>query len=168
MRMNAMKRQTTPRANKAEPAVHVQFACRAAGIPDARRIRRWARAALADGQSHAEVTVRVVGEREGRLLNQRWRGRPHATNVLSFSAPHLPLAPGALGDIAVCAPVAVREAKEQGKSQAAHWAHLVIHGVLHLLGHEHERRHDAVVMEALEARILARLGFPDPYLQGRA
>lgn len=170
MHTNAMKKAPTSRVRKAESAVtvHVQVACRAAGIPDARRIRHWARAALAGRRTPAEVTVRVVGEREGRLLNQRWRGRPHATNVLSFPAPDLAMAPDALGDIAVCAPVVAREAKAQGKAQAAHWAHLVIHGVLHLLGHDHERRRDAAAMESLEARILAGLGFPDPYLEERA
>ena len=148
--------------------VHVQCACRATGIPDARHIRRWARAALAGRRDQTEITVRVVGEAEGRRLNERWRGRPDATNVLSFPAAELAVEPRALGDIAVCAPVIKREARTQGKSPAAHWAHLVIHGVLHLLGHDHERRRDAAVMEALEARILARLGFPDPYLAERA
>jgi probable rRNA maturation factor len=154
-----------PRAKRTEPplTVHVQLACRAAGIPDPRRIRRWARAAHAGG-APAEVTVRVVGEREGRQLNRRWRHKPHATNVLSFPAPRLPAMPGALGDIAVCAPVVAREARVQRKSPAAHWAHLVVHGMLHLHGHDHVRRHDAEAMEALERRILARLGFPDPYL----
>ncbi len=143
--------------------VHVQVACRNRGIPDARRIRRWARAALAGRRNRAEVTVRVVGAREGRALNERWRGLPHATNVLSFPAAAPAATAGTLGDIAVCAPVVAREASAQGKAAAAHWAHLVIHGVLHLLGHDHESRREAAVMEALEARILARLGYPDPY-----
>jgi probable rRNA maturation factor len=163
--MNGMKKAPTSRAKRSEPVmtVHVQVACRTRGIPDARRIRRWARAALADRRNRTEVTIRIVGAREGRGLNERWRGLPHATNVLSFPAPVLALTPGALGDIAVCAPVVAKEAKAQGKAPAAHWAHLVIHGVLHLLGHDHENRHDATVMEALEIRILAGLGFPDPY-----
>lgn len=154
---------------KAEPAmkVHVQMASRATGIPDARRIRRWAQAALAGRRAPAEITVRVVGEREGRKLNQHWRGRPRATNVLSFPAGPAPLPLHALGDIAVCAPVVAREAREQGKSPAAHWAHLVIHGVLHLLGHDHVRTSAARVMEARERRILARLGYPDPYAAER-
>lgn len=164
--MNDTSGGAMPRVRKADPLprVHVQLASRASGIPDPRRIRRWARAAL-DGHATppAEVTVRVVGEREGRQLNRRWRGRPDATNVLSFPAPALAMAPGALGDIAVCAPVVAREARVQGKAPAAHWAHLVIHGVLHLLGHDHQRQRDARVMEALERRILARLGYPDPY-----
>ena len=147
--------------------VHVQVACRSRGIPDARRIRSWARAALAGRRSRTELTVRVVGAREGRVLNERWRGLPHATNVLSFPATALTVTRGTLGDIAVCAPVVAREAKSQGKTPAAHWAHLVIHGVLHLLGHDHERQRDAAAMEALEARILARLGFPDPYAEER-
>ena len=166
MPMNVMKRRTTFHAQRTEPAVtvHVQIASRAADIPAARHIRRWARAALAGRRSQAEVTVRVVGENEGRQLNKRWRNRPQATNVLSFPAAHLALSPGALGDIAVCAAVVKREAKSMGKPLAAHWAHLIIHGVLHLTGHDHVRRRDAVAMEALEARILARLGIPDPYL----
>ena len=143
--------------------MHVQVACRNRGIPDARRIRRWARAALANRRKRIEITVRVVGTRDGRILNERWRGLPNATNVLSF--PTVALAPvaGSLGDIAVCAPVVAREAKAQGKAPAAHWAHVVIHDVLHLLGHDHKNRRDAAAMEALEVRILAGLGFPDPY-----
>lgn len=141
--------------------VHVQLASRAAGIPDPRRIRRWARAALAGRRGPHELTVRVVGEREGCDLNRRWRGRGHATNVLSFPAGAAP--GGLLGDIAVCAPVVAREARAQGKAPAAHYAHLVVHGVLHLLGHDHEREREARAMEALERRILASLGYPDPY-----
>ncbi|OGT81711.1 MAG: rRNA maturation RNase YbeY [Gammaproteobacteria bacterium RIFCSPLOWO2_02_FULL_61_13] len=160
-----MKKAPTIRAKRTEPVmtVHVQVACRKRGIPDARRIRRWARAALAGRRKRTEVTIRVVGAREGRVLNERWRGLPQATNVLSFPALALAQAPGALGDIAVCAPVVAREARAQGKSPTAHWAHLVIHGVLHLLGHDHESRRDAAAMETLEIRILAGLGFPDPY-----
>jgi len=163
--MNAMKKPPAIRARGTEPVmiVHVQVACRNRGVPDARRIRRWARAALSGRRNGAEVTVRIVGMREGRVLNERWRGSPHATNVLSFPAVAPPPLHGALGDIAVCAPVVAREARAQGKSPAAHWAHLVIHGVLHLLGHDHESRRGAAAMESLEVRILAGLGFPDPY-----
>jgi probable rRNA maturation factor len=144
--------------------VHVQLATRAAGVPAARSIRRWARAAIPACRTGAEVTVRVVGEREGRLLNQRWRGRRHSTNVLSFPAAATSGAAGMLGDVAVCAPVVAREARVQGKSPAAHWAHLVVHGVLHLLGHDHAAQRDAAAMEALEIRILAGLGYPNPYM----
>lgn len=160
-----MKKMRTPGVKKAEPAltVHVQLGSSASGIPDPRRIRRWARAALAGRRAPAELTVRVVGEREGRMLNRQWRGGSQATNVLSFPAGPAPVSPASLGDIAVCAPVVAREARAQGKTRAAHWAHLVIHGVLHLLGHDHVRAGDARIMEALERRILARLGYPDPY-----
>jgi probable rRNA maturation factor len=142
----------------------VELVSRPVGLPPARRIRRWARAALAGRRAPAELTVRVVGEREGRMLNLQWRGRPHATNVLSFPAGPAPASPASLGDIAVCAPLVAREARDQGKAPAAHWAHLVIHGVLHLLGHDHVRAGDARVMEELERHILARLGYPDPYV----
>lgn len=99
-----------------------------------------------------------------RALNARYRGRDYATNVLSFPAE---LPPGVdvplLGDIVVCAPVVAREAAEQHKAPRAHWAHMLVHATLHLLGHDHEQPHDATRMEALETRILAALGFPDPY-----
>jgi probable rRNA maturation factor len=163
--MKDMRKRPITRAKKPEPRmiVNVQIATRAAGVPAPQSIRRWARAALPVRRRGAEVTVRVVGEREGRLLNRRWRGRQHATNVLSFPASPAPMGAGLLGDIAVCAPVVAREARMQGKSAAAHWAHLVVHGVLHLLGHDHAVRRDAAAMEVLERRILARLGFPNPY-----
>ncbi len=144
--------------------VHVQIASHAGDIPDARYIRRWARAALRGQRHRSEVTVRVVGEHEAKQLNARWRKRQQATNVLSFPATITALTTGALGDIAVCAPVVKREARAQGKPLAAHWAHLVIHGVLHLLGHDHKGRQDAALMEAKEILILAGLGFPDPYI----
>ena len=119
---------------------------------------RWARAAAASG----EVTLRYVGEAEGRRLNGEYRKRDYATNVLSF--PYGEPGQAAYGDIVVCAPVVAREAREQGKDVAAHHAHLVVHGVLHLRGYDHERgAADARRMESLERRILRELGFPDPY-----
>jgi probable rRNA maturation factor len=106
----------------------------------------------------------VVGEREGAELNRRWRGKPRATNVLSFPGAELHAAGvRLLGDIVICAPVVDREAREQGKRRAAHWAHMVVHGTLHLLGYDHRTRSQAAAMEALEARLLARLGVDDPY-----
>ena len=115
----------------------------------------------------ASLTVRVVGASEGRLLNRRWRGKDKTTNVLSFPAGDLPQAPDEalpLGDIVICAPVIRREALEQVKSVTAHWAHMVIHGTLHLLGHDHEDARDAAVMEQKERQLMAGLGFADPYL----
>lgn len=119
-------------------------------------------AALAGAGAGAggEVTVRIVGAAESRALNRRYRGKDRPTNVLSFPYGE----PGVLGDLVVCAPVVNREAREQGKSPAAHWAHMVVHGVLHLRGFDHIRAPDAKVMETRERAILARLSFPDPYL----
>lgn len=143
--------------------VTVQIATRRAGVPHARSFVRWANAAFAGGrvrrmQNATELTIRVVGAVESRKLNRTWRGKNKPTNVLSFSA-DAPL----LGDLAICAPVVAREAREQGKQPAAHWAHMVVHGVLHLLGYDHENDRDAVRMEAREVKILAQLGMPNPY-----
>jgi probable rRNA maturation factor len=136
----------------------VQRASRASHIPPDRKLARWVRAAAPAG----EVTLRYVGEKEGRELNRRYRARDYATNVLSF--PYEEGARSPRGDIVICAPVVAREAREQGKDLEAHHAHLVVHGVLHLRGYDHERgAGDARRMEALERRILAKLGFPDPY-----
>jgi len=139
------------------PAIAIQRASRAAHIPGDATLRRWARAALPGG---AEVTVRYVAETEGRNLNRTYRGKDYATNVLTFTYG----TGGALaGDVVICAPVVAREARNQGKAVAAHHAHLLVHGLLHLRGLDHEREADARRMEARERRILARLGFPDPY-----
>jgi probable rRNA maturation factor len=144
--------------------VDVQFGCSPRGRPDRRRIARWVRAAVAGRRSVASVTVRVVGRREGAELNYRWRRRNGPTNVLSFPADGVDHAvPGLLGDIVICAPVVETEAREQGKTRDAHWAHMVVHGVLHLLGLDHVRKSEARRMEAEEKRILAELGYPDPY-----
>ena len=138
------------------PGVTIQRATRAAHVPSDRSIRAWARAALARA---AAVTVRFVGEAEGRALNRDFRGRDYATNVLTFVYAASPLA----GDVVICAPVVAREARDQGKAVRAHYAHLVVHGLLHLQGHDHERAGEAGRMERRERAVLARLGFPDPY-----
>ena len=140
----------------AHPRVVVQRASRAAHIPTDSRIRHWARAALPRA---ASVTVRYVGEGEGRRLNREYRGRDYATNVLGFVYEKRPLA----GDIVICAPVVAREARAQGKSALAHHAHLLVHGLLHLQGYDHEATRDAARMEKRERAVLARLGFRDPY-----
>lgn len=134
----------------------VQRASRASHIPPDATLRRWARAALA---GPAEVTVRYVAEAEGRRLNREFRGKDYATNVLTFAYQAKPLA----GDVVICAPVVAREARAQGKPVSAHHAHLLVHGLLHLQGHDHEREGDARRMESRERRILAALGFDDPY-----
>jgi probable rRNA maturation factor len=141
-------RTTRPRrANK----VLVQYAVRRRGVPAARSFARWASAA----RPGMPLTLRIVGVREGRRLNSRFRNKDRPTNVLSF-----PL--DGAGDIVLCHPVVVREAREQGKRVAAHYAHLVVHGVLHLRGLDHGR-----AMEQREVRILRGFGVPDPYTLDR-
>ncbi|MFC4308631.1 rRNA maturation RNase YbeY [Steroidobacter flavus] len=160
-------------------AVTVQVASSRRGVPHARSLNRWAQAACAPylprNDSALELTIRVVGAAESRRLNRTWRNKDKPTNVLSF--PAAPLAPGKngvptrfpakefseLGDLAICAPVVAREAKEQGKPAQAHWAHMVVHGVLHLLGFDHENDRDATAMEAREVKILAQFGYDNPY-----
>ncbi len=165
-------------------AVTVQVASSRRGVPHARSFNRWAQAACAPYLPRASknqqgrdlaLTIRVVGAAESRRLNRTWRAKDKPTNVLSF--PAAPLAPGKngvpsrfpakefseLGDLAICAPVVAREAKEQGKPAQAHWAHMVVHGVLHLLGFDHENDRDATAMEAREVKILAQFGYDNPY-----
>lgn len=149
-----------------EPAVHLGYAVPRRGVPAPASFRRWVAAALrgAGRRRAAELSIRIVDAAEGRALNRDYRGRDYATNVLSFPAElppgvHLPL----IGDLAICAPVVAREAAEQGKAVREHYAHLTVHGVLHLLGHDHVEDAQAERMEALETRILAGLGIADPY-----
>jgi probable rRNA maturation factor len=142
----------------------VQRVSRARGLPGAASIADWARAALAgSGAGTAEITVRLVGEAESADLNKRYRGKRGATNVLSFVYDLAPGKAGLAGDLVICVPVVQREAAQQGKRPRAHWAHMLIHGILHLRGYDHLHEADAVAMEALEVRVLKRLGFPDPY-----
>lgn len=128
--------------------VSVQYAVPRRGIPSASVLRNWARLA-----SSSPIQLRIVGEREGRVLNRTYRKKDYATNVLTFHT----------GDIVLCHPVIRREARAQGKSVAAHYAHLVLHGVLHLRGYQHEKKQDAARMEAREIRLLRRAGFRNPY-----
>ncbi len=150
--------------------VSVSYAAPRAGLPAAVSFRRWVAAALASRILEADLAIRIVGAKEGRALNRHYRGSDYATNVLSFPADiaegvklpkgvKLPL----LGDIVLCAPVVAREAKEQGKPLSAHYAHLTVHGVLHLLGWDHQDAREADCMEALEREVLAGLGVDDPY-----
>jgi probable rRNA maturation factor len=146
--------------------VSVEYAIPRAGLPAAVSFRKWVAAALAGRIREADLAIRIVGTKEGRALNRHYRGRDYATNVLSFPAElpegvKLPL----LGDIVLCAPVVAREAREQKKALAAHWAHLTVHGALHLLGWNHEDTREAECMEQLEREILAELGIGDPYAE---
>ena len=144
--------------------VSVSYGLPRAGLPSAVSFRRWA-AAVAQGRiKRADLAIRLVDAKEGRALNRHYRGKDYATNVLSFPVElpegvTLPL----LGDLVICAPVVAKEALEQGKPLAAHYAHLTVHGVLHLLGLDHEDEREAEAMEQLERDILAELGLPDPY-----
>lgn len=145
----------------------------AASIPRPAEIRGWIEAAVAasahgDGRA-CDIVVRVVDEQESRDLNRRYRGTDRPTNVLAFAdgtgaMPGLPATPRrTLGDLAICGPVVEREAREQGKAAAAHWAHLLVHGTLHLLGYDHQTPEDAREMERLETSILTSRGLGDPY-----
>ncbi|MEZ5615907.1 MAG: rRNA maturation RNase YbeY [Rhodocyclaceae bacterium] len=142
---------------KADLRLAVQHAVRDVALPPRSAVRRWVRATHPGA---AELTVRFVDAEEGRALNAQYRGKDRATNVLSF-----PYArePALVGDLVLCLPVVLREAQEQGKPVAAHFAHLVVHGMLHLLGYDHETGPDARAMEDREREILAGLGYPDPY-----
>jgi probable rRNA maturation factor len=146
--------------------LQVSYAARRPWAPSTRRLRAWARAALAERAVDGRIalSVRVVGRARSRSLNARFRHKLRPTNVLSFQgAGALPDGARHLGELVICAPVVAQEARAQGKPLAAHWAHLTVHGVLHLLGYDHEVRVEASRMEALEIQILDRLGFSDPY-----
>lgn len=148
--------------------VTVNYAVPRLGLPAAVSFRRWVAAALDNRIREADLAIRIVGTKEGRALNRHYRGKDYATNVLSFPAElpeglpdgvRLPL----LGDVVICAPVVAREAREQKKPLLAHYAHLTVHGALHLLGWDHEDDREAECMEQLEREILATLGMEDPY-----
>jgi probable rRNA maturation factor len=155
------ERARRPRRAPARLSLAVQYAAAARGLPARGLLRRWVRAALTPSTRDAAITLRFVDVAEGRSLNRRYRSGSDATNVLSF------VYDDALGrcrgDIVLCAPVLRCEAAAQGKSLAAHCAHLVVHGVLHLQGADHQDPTEAERMEVQETAILARLGFPDPY-----
>ncbi|MSQ88471.1 MAG: rRNA maturation RNase YbeY [Betaproteobacteria bacterium] len=152
----------TPPQPRRRNRVAVQRAVSAAlSLPSARLLRRYALTAATAG---CNITLRVVGAAESKRLNSRYRRKERATNVLSFQYQSRPLA----GDVVLCHAVIAKEAKAQGKTLAAHYAHLVVHGVLHLRGHQHQRKNDAARMEKTEIRLLRRLGFADPYAEKAA
>lgn len=147
------------------PIVHVETGLAPSTAPDEAAFAGWAAAALAGRRDAAELAIRVVDSAESAALNERYRGKAGPTNVLSFPAdipPELDLP--LLGDLVLCEPVVLAEAVAQGKPPVAHWAHLTVHGTLHLLGFDHQTDAEAAVMESLETQILATLGYPDPYL----
>lgn len=153
--------------------VSVGYALPRAGLPAPASFRKWVAAALAGRIREADLAIRIVDAKEGRAFNRHYRGKDHATNVLSFPAEmaegvklpksvRMPL----LGDVVLCAPVIAKEAREQKKPLNAHYAHLTVHGTLHLLGWDHADEREAECMEQLEREILAGLGIADPYLPG--
>jgi probable rRNA maturation factor len=149
---------TAGRSSKsAQLNLAVQYFVSANGKPSRAHFRKWVRAAL---DHDARVTLRIVGQKEGRALNRAYRNKDYATNVLTFV---LNDKPPFEGDLALCAPVVAREARAQKKSIAAHYAHLTVHGLLHLQGYGHENDRDAQAMEQRETQILAKLGYADPY-----
>ncbi len=159
---NAIKlSDSPPRQPTVRPrlTLSVQRGTRAVDAPRRAEIIRYARAAF---ECDAEITVRIVNENEGRQLNYDYRHKDYATNVLSFVYRH---DVSVHGDLVLCAPIVSREAQEQGKSVAAHYAHLIVHGILHLQGYDHEQEADAVLMEARETDIVTGLGFANPYLE---
>ncbi|HEY6640633.1 rRNA maturation RNase YbeY [Povalibacter sp.] len=177
---SASRRPRRVNADDLELEVPIQFAATRKGVPHPGVLRRWAVAAFIGGTPGAatrlrvpriSITIRIVGAAESRRLNRLWRGKDKPTNVLSFpsgladagqpaaSDDSLPL-----GDLVICAPVVAREAREQVKSPQSHWAHMVIHGVLHLLGYDHEIEGEAELMEEREMNLLATFGYPNPYV----
>ena len=148
----------------ADVHIDVQVNSQSTRLPAESDLLRWASAAVGTHRKEAEVSLLIVDIEEGAELNHQWRGKEGPTNVLSFPSDlpaelELPL----LGDLIVCAPVVEREAKEQEKTLESHWAHMMVHGTLHLLGYDHIEDSEAEAMESLETQIMAQLGYPDPY-----
>jgi probable rRNA maturation factor len=143
----------------------LSYAARTPWVPTRRQFKRWVDAACAGRAKRAVISIRVVGSARSRTLNRDYRGKDRATNVLSFAGPgRLPKQAWLLGELVICAPVVALEARQQGKAVSAHWAHMTVHGVLHLLGFDHEVAVQALKMETKEVQILDRLGFSDPYV----
>lgn len=153
-----------------KPELSLQCRSKHRNLPTAEQFQRWLELVLADSAARRSVTVCLVDTEESRQLNLRYRAQDKPTNVLSFPSDlpdrvlkELDLVP--LGDLVICAPKVLAEAREQGKQQEHHWAHLTIHGVLHLLGYDHQNERQALEMESLETRLMEELGFPNPHLE---
>ncbi|MDV6345131.1 rRNA maturation RNase YbeY [Nitrosomonas sp. Is37] len=149
--------EPSPATNHKKFKLVLQYATEFPGTPTRSQFRKWVNAAL---MRNAEIVLRIVDEEEGRELNRHFRGKDKATNVLTFVYDELQLLSG---DIVLCAPVVISEAQQQQKDLAAHYAHLTVHGVLHLQGYDHEHETDAAIMEQLETEIVTKLGYADPY-----
>ncbi|MDH5649136.1 MAG: rRNA maturation RNase YbeY [Gammaproteobacteria bacterium] len=147
-----------------EPELDVQYASECGDLPKESDIARWAEAALEGIKESIGISVRIVDEAESAELNRQYRNKSGPTNVLSFPFEDPPgVKSEILGDLVICAPVVSREAQEQNKPEQAHWAHMVVHGIMHLRGYDHINDEDAGKMEKMETTILTRLGFDDPY-----
>lgn len=146
------------------PIIDLQIATADDNVPSEAEFFAWVRRTLPADHEQSEITIRLVGEDESKTLNHQYRDKPHATNVLSFPS-DLPteLSIPYLGDLVICVPVVEREALQQQKSLQAHWAHMVVHGTLHLLGYDHQNDEEAESMESQEVGILSQFGFADPY-----
>ena len=144
--------------------IEIQTVHQASNLPDEQQIQGWVEAALQNHPSDTEIVVRIVDEQESAELNQQYRHKSGPTNILSFPV-DLPegIVLDLLGDLVICAPVLEKEAIEQQKVLADHWAHIIIHGVLHLLGYDHIEEDDATIMQTLEIKLLAELGLDNPY-----
>ncbi len=162
--MSAMKRAGIQEYLTMTIKLDLQKASRVSSLPGKQLFKTWVKTALMGRRENAELTIRIVDEEEGRSLNEKWRKTAEATNVLSFPAENMSdIAPDLLGDIVICAPVVQKEADAQGKSVESHWAHMVIHGTLHLLGFDHIKPDEAKRMEDIEIKLLGQLGYDDPY-----
>ena len=139
-------------------AIYTQIAADLTDVPSKSQFKKWAKAAL---RVDTEVTIRIADAQEALALNSQYRGKDYATNVLTFVLSETPIL---MGDIIICAPVVATEANAQGIDLIAHYAHLTVHGMLHLSGFDHENEHQAELMEGLEIQILAKLGYANPYL----
>ena len=162
--MRSLKQKIVPMQTELE----IQRVTTVLNLPDDGQFQRWVETALAGKSTGCNLTIRIVDEQEAQRFNRDYRNKDYATNVLSFPA-ELPeglpaeVRQSQLGDLLICAPVVVREANEQVCAESDHWAHLTIHGILHLLGYDHEQSDDACIMESLETAMLAKLGISDPY-----
>ena len=143
----------------------IQSASSSEDVPDELSMKRWASAAIVSKIGDTELSIRIVDERESQELNQTYRGSSGPTNVLSFPFDvEIPEPLPLIGDVVICAPVVAREAEQQNKELKAHWAHMIVHGVLHLQGYDHQNDTEAAIMETLETEIMQKLGFPPPYI----
>ncbi len=145
--------------------IEIQYATEINDLPEEGLIKKWVNSSLNGYIENAELTIRIVDKAEGAQLNEKWRNAQGPTNVLSFPYSDLNETTKSIqGDIVICAPVILREAAEQKKSVEAHWAHIIVHGILHLLGYDHDNENDANEMESLETSILGKLKISDPYI----